>query len=130
MNFEPLFNAPLAIQIHVATVVPAFFLGTLQMVLPKGTGLHRVCGYLFMVLMVITACAAFFIPSFTGGRFSLIHLFIPLTLYSVPAALLAIKRGNVKGHRNAMIGLYIGGLIIAGGLALEPGRIMNTVIFG
>jgi uncharacterized membrane protein len=29
-----------------------------------------------------------------------------------------------------MIGLYIGGILIAGGLAFMPGRIMHEMVFG
>jgi uncharacterized membrane protein len=36
MNFNPLLHASLAIQIHVATVVPAFFLGAWQIFLSRG----------------------------------------------------------------------------------------------
>lgn len=130
INLEPLLSASLAIQLHFIAVVPAFFLGTLQLFLPKGTSLHRITGYLFMLLMVLTAIAAFFIPSFMGGRFSFIHLFIPLTLITVPRGLTAARNGNVKAHRNAMIGLYVGALGIAGLLAFGPGRVMNEMFFG
>lgn len=129
MNLDPLLNASFAIQFHVATVIPAFIIGTAQMVMPKGTRLHRISGYIYMTLMILTAIAAFFIPSFLGGRFSYIHLFIPLTLISVPMSLWALKTGNVRQHRNSMIGLYTGGILIAGALALAPGRIMHELFF-
>jgi uncharacterized membrane protein len=29
-----------------------------------------------------------------------------------------------------MIGVYVGGILIAGSLALLPGRVMHTVVFG
>jgi len=130
MNLDPLFEASLAIQLHFYTVVPAFLLGTIQMVLPKGTKIHRWNGYLYMALMMITATAAIFIPSFMGGRFSYIHLFIILTYISVPWALYNARKGNVAAHRNSMIGLYVGGLLIAGGLAFGPGRVMHDMFFG
>ena len=130
MNFEPIASASLAIQIHLFTVLPAFVIGTAQFVLPKGGPLHRNMGYAFMILMVITAIAAFFIPSFMGGRFSFIHLFIPLTLISVPRALWAARRGKINTHKYTMIALYVGALLIAGGLALAPDRILGRVLFG
>ena len=37
---------------------------------------------------------------------------------------------NIGLHRRAMLGVYIGGLLIAGTLAFLPGRIMHAVIFG
>ena len=45
MTLEPLPHAPLAIQIHVATVVPAFFLGTWQIFFShNGAPFHRALG--------------------------------------------------------------------------------------
>lgn len=130
MNWQPLLDASLAIQLHLCTVVPAFILGTIQMVLPKGTRLHRWNGYAYMALMMFTATTTIFIPSFMGGRFGYIHLFIPLTYVSVPWALYNARKGNVAAHRNSMIGLYIGGLLIAGSLAFAPGRLMHDMLFG
>ncbi|WP_421784819.1 DUF2306 domain-containing protein [Hyphobacterium sp.] len=137
MTFEPLIEASLAIQIHFYTVVPAFVLGTVQMVLPKGTVVHRWNGYIYMALMMVTATAAAFIPSFMGrgdaligGHFGYIHLFVVLTYVTVPLALWSARRGDVRGHRGAMIGLYIGGILIAGGLAFMPGRILHETVFG
>ncbi len=130
MNVQPLLEASLAIQIHFFTVVPAFFIGTLQLALPKGTSVHRYTGYTYMALMMLTATAAIFIPSFMGGHFGFIHLFVILTYWSVPYALYHARKGNIAAHRGAMIGLYIGGLIIAGSLAFMPGRIMHAMFFG
>ncbi len=130
MTLAPLWDASLAIQIHVLTVVPAAVLGLIQFLLPKGTPLHRAIGYAFMTLMVVTAIAAFFIPSFMGGRFSAIHLFIPLTLITVPRALLAARRGDIRAHKWSLIGLYFGAIGIAGFFAFMPGRVMHQIIFG
>lgn len=135
MNFEPMHAASLAVQIHFYTVMPAFLLGTIQMALPKGTPLHRWNGYAYMALMMVTATAAAFIPSFMEsglvfGHFGYIHLFVLLTYVSVPMALWNARKGNVRGHRSAMIGLYIGGILIAGALAFMPGRVMHEMVFG
>jgi len=130
MNFEPMLDASLAIQLHFYTVVPAFVLGTIQMILPKGTKIHLWNGYAYMALMMITATAAIFIPSFMGGRFGYIHLFIILTYVSVPWALYNARKGNVAAHRNSMIGLYVGGILIAGGLAFGPDRVLHEMFFG
>ena len=44
-----------------------------------------------------------------------IHLLVPLTLYGVIAALYGAWTHNIAMHKQAMIGLYIGGMLIAGG---------------
>lgn len=138
MTLAPLLGAPLAVQVHVATVVPAFVLGTwLLFGSTKGAPWHRQVGKTYLVLMAVTAAAATFIQSFaelsiTVGplRLGLIHLFVLLTFHGVYGALATIRRGDIAGHRGAMRGLYFGGLIIAGGLAFAPGRIMHRVFFG
>lgn len=56
MNFEPKLNAPVPIQIHLATVIPAFVIGTwLIFVSPKGAPYHRALGYAYLVLVSIAA---------------------------------------------------------------------------
>ena len=87
-----------------------------------------------MVLMLVTSAITLFMPAAVGSRlfehFGFIHLFSLLTFYSVPTAWFAAQRHDVKAHRDSMIGLYIGGLIIAGGFAFGPGRLLNRWLFG
>jgi len=131
MNLEPIASAPLAIKIHLATVLPAFAIGTWQIFFStKGSRYHRLLGAIYLALMTVTAITTFFIRSINPGHLSLIHLFIPLTLFGVFGALWNIRRGNIKGHRNAMLGLYFGGILIAGGFTLLPGRLLHHVFFG
>jgi uncharacterized membrane protein len=86
---------------------------------PAGRGLSRIDD--------ADGVATFFIRSINPGGLSPIYLFIPLTLFGVFGALWNIRRGNIRGHRNAMLGLYVGGLLIAGGLTLLPGRLLHRV---
>jgi uncharacterized membrane protein len=134
MTLEPIFAAPLAVQIHVATVVPAFVLGTWQIFLStKGAPLHRAMGYVYLTLMTATSIAAIFIHEINPAGpfgFSLVHLFVPLTLFGVFGALRGAWTHNVTLHRNAVVGTYIGGILIAGAFAFSPGRIMHEVVFG
>jgi len=131
MTLAPLAAAPLAIKLHLATVLPAFVIGTwLIFFSTKGATAHRVLGALYLALMTATAIDTFFIRSLEPPHLSPIHLFIPLTLFGVVGALVNVRRGNIRGHRNAMIGLYVGGLLIAGSLTLLPGRLMHRLFFG
>jgi uncharacterized membrane protein len=134
MTLQPLLNAPLAAQIHVATVVPAFLIGTYQIFLSrKGGRFHRALGYLYLALMTITSIAALFVHQLMphGPFFGLspIHLFVPLTLLGVIGALRGAWTHNIALHRRAMLGVYIGGILIAGSLTFLPGRIMHAVAF-
>ena len=87
-----------------------------------------------MILMFITAIITLFMPAHVGGRvlnhFGFIHLFSFLTLYSVPTAIIAIKKGHVRKHKIKMIMLYIGAIIIAGGFTFTPGRYLHSLFFG
>lgn len=135
MTLEPLLHAPLAVQVHAATVIPAFFIGTWQIFLSrKGARPHRAIGYLYLLLMTITAIAALFIhaimPKSPFFGLSPIHIFVPITLFGVASALYGAWTHNIRAHRGAMLGVYIGGLLIAGTLAFMPGRIMHAVVSG
>jgi uncharacterized membrane protein len=59
-----------------------------------------------------------------------IHLLIPLVLVGVYGALRGAWTHNIARHRYAMLGVYIGGILIAGGLTFVPGRIMHAMVFG
>ena len=133
MNLAPLLNASLAIQLHVATVLPAFLLGTyLIFASRKGSPTHRKLGWLYLGLMVFTSITALFIheinPNGWAG-FSLIHLFVPLTLFGIYNAVMGVRTSNLKRHRGAMLGVYVGGILIAGAFTFLPGRIMHAVVF-
>jgi uncharacterized membrane protein len=131
MNLALIADAPLAIKIHLATVIPAFAIGTwLIFFSTKGAPWHRALGAIYLTLMTVTAIAAFFIRSVNPGHLTLIHLFIPLTLFGVFGALWNVRRGNIKGHRNAMLGLYLGGILLAGAFTLLPGRLLHQVFLG
>ncbi|RUM21431.1 DUF2306 domain-containing protein [Rhizobium vallis] len=130
MTFEPLFDAPLAVQIHVATVTPAALLGAYILLNPKGTPLHRLLGKIWMALMVVTATSSFFIHqiSLIYG-FSPIHLLSIATLFGSWNAVAAARRGDIRLHRRIVGGLYFGGIVLAGLFTLVPGRIMHRVVF-
>jgi len=135
VTLEPLLHAPLAVQVHVATVVPAFLIGTFQIFASrKGAPLHRALGYVYLVLMSVTAITTLFVhqlmPHSPFWGLSPVHLLVPLTLFGVVGALRGAWTHNVALHKRAMIALYVGGMLIAGGLTFLPGRIMHAVVFG
>ena len=119
--------------LHLTTVVPCFFIGTLLLLIKKGTAIHKNFGRVYMVLMLFTAFVTLFMPAAVGpqflGHFGWIHLFSFLTLYTVPTAYTAIKKGNVRAHKRKMILLYFGAIIIAGGFTFVPGRYLHELFF-
>ena len=116
--------------LHLATIIPAFLLGTYLLVNHKGTPRHKLLGKLYMLLMLFTAIVTLFMSAEVGStifnHFGFIHLFSFLVLYSVPSAYFAAKNDNIKKHRRNMIGLYVGAILIAGSFALAPGRLIHT----
>lgn len=119
--------------LHLATVVPAFFIGTFLLARRKGTPVHKLLGKIYMSMMLATAFIVLFMPAQVGpsfmGHFGFIHLFSALVLYSVPSAFFAARRGDIHTHRGNMIGVYVGGILIAGSFALMPGRMLHDWLF-
>lgn len=118
---------------HLATVVPAFLMGTFLLLTRKGTSIHKQFGRIYMVLMLLSAISSLFMEAQLGERllnhFGLIHIFSFLVLYWVPSAYFAARNGNIRRHKGNMIGLYLGGLIIAGSFAFMPGRLLHGWLF-
>ena len=89
--------------LHLLTVVPCFIIGTVLLLIKKGTKTHIYFGRVYMVLMLITATITLFMPAEVGPtifkHFGWIHCFSFLTLYTVPTAYLAVKKGNIKAHK-------------------------------
>lgn len=135
MTLEPLLHAPLAVRIHVATVVPAAIIGTwLIFFSRKGAPWHRALGYTYLTLMCFTAISTLWVHQLmpNGPFFGLspIHLLIPLVLFGAYNAIQGARTHNIARHRYAMLSVYIGGILIAGGFTFVPGRIMHAVVFG
>jgi uncharacterized membrane protein len=131
MTLAPLLQASLAIQIHAFAAMTAFVLGVVQLASPKGTLPHRTLGWIWVTLMLVVSISAFFIHQLRlWGEWSPIHLLAIYTLIMLPVAVLAAHRHEVVRHRRAMIGLFVGALLIAGLFTLVPGRIMHAVVFG
>ncbi|WP_299979375.1 DUF2306 domain-containing protein [uncultured Pseudoteredinibacter sp.] len=128
MSYEPL------MYMHLVTVGPAALIGIYLFICRKGTAIHKSLGKIYMVLMLLTGVITLLMPAAIGsrlfGHFGFIHLFSLLTLYAVPAAFLAARRGDIVAHKSSMMGLFIGGVLIAGTFAFMPGRILHSWLFG
>lgn len=119
---------------HLITIVPCIFIGAYLLAVKKGTPFHRKLGKIYMILMVITAIITLFMPAKVGdtflNHFGYIHLFSVLTLYSVPTAIIAIRKKQIRKHKLKMIFLYVGAILIAGTFTLMPGRYLHSIFFG
>jgi uncharacterized membrane protein len=55
MTLAPLLDAPAIIKLHVAAIALAVTLAPVQLALPKGTGRHRLLGWIWVVAMATAA---------------------------------------------------------------------------
>lgn len=123
----------LPIILHLSTVLPSLAIGGILLARrKKGDALHKILGRLYAMLMVTTAIVSFWIgrpgTGIAGSGFSFIHIFSVVTLFSIPWAVCAVRRGNIASHEATMRGLYVG-LIIAGLFTLIPGRLLGNLVF-
>lgn len=131
MSLAPLLDAAPAIPVHAFAAMAALALGIVQFAAPKGTLPHRTIGWIWVVLMVAVAASSFGIHQLRlVGPWSPIHLLSILVLVLLPIAVVSAHRHHVSRHRGIMIGVFSGGLVVAGLFTLLPGRIMHAVIFG
>lgn len=119
-----------AVAIHLMSVLPAIPLGLYVLLTRKGGARHRLLGRIWMALMVSTALSAVFIRQLNHGGFSWIHVFVPVTIAAAWAAIASARAGRIAQHRNRLIAMYVGALVIPGLSAFAPGRVMWIWAFG
>jgi len=131
MDFSLLFGASAIVQTHLLFAVGAFLIGGIQLLLKKGTSLHKVLGRLWVVVMLIVSLTSFWIkkPMSSGIflGFSVIHLLSVFVLVQLIRGVHFARVGNITGHQKIMTYMYIGGLIIAGAFTFYPGRLLHQV---
>ena len=131
MTLAPLLDASPVIQVHAFAAMVAFGLGIVQFVAPKGTLPHRTVGWVWVALLATIAISSFWIHEIRmWGPFSPIHLLSIFVLIMLPRAVWAAHHHKVPAHKRGMLGIFVGGLVIAGAFTFAPGRIMHAVAFG
>ncbi|ESQ85750.1 hypothetical protein AEAC466_00835 [Asticcacaulis sp. AC466] len=118
------------IQIHLLAAVAAFVIGAVQIFGPKGTTLHRILGWTWVIFMMTVAVSSLFIKIINHGQFSFIHILSGLTLVTVPLLVYAARKKNIRAHKRYATNLYVGALLIAGLFTFMPGRLMWQMVFG
>ncbi|MBT9372538.1 DUF2306 domain-containing protein [Rhizobium sp. CSW-27] len=131
MTLDPLLEAPLAVQIHVATMLPAAVVGAFLLIWRgRGTPVHRLLGRIWIGVMLISCLSTAFIHELrVWGDFNPIHLLSVLVFVGCLRAVWLVRHGRVAAHRRLVTQMYVGGILIAGGFTLLPYRIMNRVVF-
>jgi len=131
MTLAPLANASLVIQIHTALAFLAVALTIAIFSLRKGSPLHRVLGWSWVIIMGAVALSSFGIHELrVVGQFSPIHLLSLFTLWSLVRGVMAARNHRVQVHKRIMQSLTFGALLVAGAFTFLPGRTMFAVISG
>lgn len=100
--------------LHFGTLAIALAITPVMLLRAKGDRLHRTLGYIWITAMVVTAIDATFIRDINDGGFSLIHLLVPLTLFTSWRIVASARAGNHAAHRKHVHGIVIGALLVAG----------------
>ncbi len=130
MNWSAFTEASFVIQIHWVAAMVALVLGSMMLIRAKGTASHKFIGRAFIGIMLITAFSSFFIREINRGSMSWIHIFIPITCFASWEAIHFIRKGNIRRHKRAVIGMFFGALLIPGLFTFLPGRRMWILFFG
>lgn len=123
------------IAVHMTAALGAVAIGPIALWARRARAhrprLHRAFGYAWVTLMIAAAVSALFIrdhalPNIAG--YTPLHLLVPMTLLSLFGAFYKLARGDIRGHRRIMQGLYIGACVVAGGFTLMPDRYLGRLV--
>ena len=119
------------IPLHAIIAIFAIVVGGVQLVLKKGTPLHKFMGWAWVSLMIIVCFTSFFIHKVNlWGKYSPIHLLSIWTIIAVVLGVYFARIGNIKKHKIFMVWTYWIALVLTGFFTFYPGRVMNIMFFG
>lgn len=121
---------PMAIWLHLGTVMIALTLTPVILWQRRGTRLHRRLGYVWAGAMFISAIDSFWILETNHGHFSVIHLLSAFVAVQTPRLVLTARAHDHAAHRRTVRGLVIGGLLTAGALTFPFHRLLGLWLFG
>jgi len=121
---------PLAIWMHLGTVLVALSLTPVILWQKRGTRRHRVLGYVWAGAMFTSAVDSFWILETNHGHFSVIHLLSAFVAVQTPRLVLTARAHNHAAHRATVRGLVIGGLLTAGALTFPFHRLLGRWLLG
>jgi uncharacterized membrane protein len=113
---------------HATLAAAAVLLGASILRMRKGHRWHRMLGWIWVLLMASVAGISFAIHRPDG--FSWIHGLSVFTLVSLTVGVFLARTHRVRAHRQHMIALYLGALLITGLFTLLPGRLLGQWFWG
>jgi uncharacterized membrane protein len=132
-------EVPPLVWVHLVAILMATLLTPVMLVRPKGTRPHRQLGYVWFAGMLIAAFSSLFFNVRTdgggnwgvfSGDFSPIHILSLWVLFQAPLIVLRARAHDRSGHEQAVRGMVIGALLIAGFFTFPFGRMLGTWLFG
>ncbi|MDG1707579.1 MAG: DUF2306 domain-containing protein [Emcibacteraceae bacterium] len=87
---------------HLICSLTGLLVGLLLFVMGKATQKHKIFGYLFVTVMILTNCTALISYNLTGG-FNLFHFFALISLGTVLLAFYYIRRAIKTHNKSAYI---------------------------
>jgi len=120
---------PWQVWAHLATMLTALVLTTTLFWNRRGTRRHRQLGYAWVGSLFITALVSLDIRLVNRGGFSVIHLLSIWTLIQLPIIVWSARNHNHQRHRQAVRGMAIGALLIAGFFTFPFGRLLGEWLF-
>ncbi len=122
-------RVPLNIWAHLATIVIALALTPVMMLRPRGDGLHRRLGWVWVGAMILTALISFTVRNANSGGFSVIHILSALVLIQAPVLAWRARQHDIARHRFGVRALTTGALLIAGFFTFPFGRMLGQWLF-
>lgn len=114
-----------AIAIHASAAIVAIGIGAALFAMRKGSAAHRALGRIWAGAMLAVAASAFFI----GSPFNWLHGLAVAALLGLGGAVVLARRREVRAHRQAILALYVGALVVPALFALAPGRLLGGFVW-
>ncbi len=111
---------------HVVAATVSVALGAVQLRRRKGDARHRLLGRVWVLLMLWTAVSSFWIRDLRDGAFSWLHVLSLVTLVTVTLGVVAVRRGDLRGHRANMTGSWLGSATAMLFALAIPSRLIPT----
>lgn len=112
--------------VHLASALLALSLGPLNLLRRRRDRTHRLLGRTWVAAMLVTCLTSFGLHG-PGGGYSWLHGLSVFTIVTVTLGVVAIRRGNRRGHVGNMVGSLIGIWIAFLFAAFVPTRTISQV---
>jgi uncharacterized membrane protein len=123
-------QVPTLVWPHIATILIAVILTPVMLLRRRGDWWHRRLGWVWVTALAATAAVSFGIRGLNSGSLSLIHILSAWTFIQLPLIVWHARHHNLAKHRNAVRGMVIGALLIAGFFTFPFNRLLGHWLFG